>query len=232
MCAVITHNPMKKKRSLYINKLLSYSQLYLFHRHHFVRHLEICNLICVKLLQLMCAVITNNSVKNSNSNSSVKVVVVVIVVDDDVSDDVYFQVAFFIPASRRVVAVDLSDVLDHRRRSHAVSGPSSLSSVSGSEALRRWIGVDRAERIICEQSPSRRCRRSRLRRAGRLFGRIARRARRSEDGRRRNRHHRRSDDAGPARLVTDLDGGGGGDGWSLLTRQAAAASGRSCRSCR
>ena len=30
---------------------------------HFVRHLWICNSICVKLLQLMCAVITHNSVK-------------------------------------------------------------------------------------------------------------------------------------------------------------------------
>ena len=34
-----------------------------FHGRHFVRHLEICYLICVKLLQLMCAVITHNSVK-------------------------------------------------------------------------------------------------------------------------------------------------------------------------
>ena len=30
---------------------------------HFVRYLGICNPICVKLLQLMCAVITHNSVK-------------------------------------------------------------------------------------------------------------------------------------------------------------------------
>ena len=34
-----------------------------FHGLHFVRHLGICNRICVKLLQLMCAVITHNSVK-------------------------------------------------------------------------------------------------------------------------------------------------------------------------
>ena len=33
------------------------------HSRHFVRHLGICNLICVKLLQLMCAVITHNSAK-------------------------------------------------------------------------------------------------------------------------------------------------------------------------
>ena len=33
------------------------------HSGHFVRHLGNCNLICVKLLQLMCAVITHNSVK-------------------------------------------------------------------------------------------------------------------------------------------------------------------------
>ena len=33
------------------------------HSRHFVRHLGICNPICVKLLQLMCAVITHNSAK-------------------------------------------------------------------------------------------------------------------------------------------------------------------------
>ena len=33
------------------------------HSRHFVRHLSICNPICVKLLQLMCAVITHNSAK-------------------------------------------------------------------------------------------------------------------------------------------------------------------------
>ena len=36
----------------------------LFHGRHFVHHLGICNQICVKLLKLMCAVITHNSVKN------------------------------------------------------------------------------------------------------------------------------------------------------------------------
>ena len=30
---------------------------------HFVSHLEICNPICVTRIQLMCAVITHNSVK-------------------------------------------------------------------------------------------------------------------------------------------------------------------------
>ena len=34
-----------------------------FHGRHYVRHLGNCNRICVKLLQLMCAVITHNSVK-------------------------------------------------------------------------------------------------------------------------------------------------------------------------
>ena len=33
------------------------------HSRHFVCHLGICNPICVKLLQLMCAVITHNSAK-------------------------------------------------------------------------------------------------------------------------------------------------------------------------
>ena len=32
------------------------------HDRHIVRHLGICYRICVKLLQLMCAVITHNSV--------------------------------------------------------------------------------------------------------------------------------------------------------------------------
>ena len=34
---------------------------------HFVRHLGMCNPICVKLLQLMCAVITHNSVTKTKS---------------------------------------------------------------------------------------------------------------------------------------------------------------------
>ena len=34
-----------------------------FHGRHFVCHLGICNPICVKLLQLMCAIITHNSVE-------------------------------------------------------------------------------------------------------------------------------------------------------------------------
>ena len=37
------------------------------HSRYFVRHLGICNRICVKLLQLLCAVITHNSVKNQVS---------------------------------------------------------------------------------------------------------------------------------------------------------------------
>ena len=46
----------EKKRSLYINKWLSYS-------HHFVRHLGIFHPICVKRLQRMSGVITQNAVK-------------------------------------------------------------------------------------------------------------------------------------------------------------------------
>ena len=34
-----------------------------FHGRHFVRHLKICNRNCVKLLQLICALITHNSMK-------------------------------------------------------------------------------------------------------------------------------------------------------------------------
>ena len=37
-----------------------------FHGRHFVRHLEIFNRICVKILQLMCAVITHNQVKKND----------------------------------------------------------------------------------------------------------------------------------------------------------------------
>ena len=37
-----------------------------FHGRHFVRHLGICYRICVKLLQLMCAVITHNPVKKND----------------------------------------------------------------------------------------------------------------------------------------------------------------------
>ena len=62
MCAVVTHNSVKK-RSLYINKWLSYSQL-VFHGHHFVRHLGICNMICVKLLQVMSGVSPRNIKKH------------------------------------------------------------------------------------------------------------------------------------------------------------------------
>ena len=38
-----------------------------FHGHHFVRHLGICNPTYVKLLYIMCAVITHNSVKKTKS---------------------------------------------------------------------------------------------------------------------------------------------------------------------
>ena len=87
MSGFITHNSVRK-RSLYIHKWLSYSQLQsftaailsailkfvigfvpiiVFHGRHFVRHLEICNRICVELLQLMSGVITHNSVKTKRS---------------------------------------------------------------------------------------------------------------------------------------------------------------------
>ena len=38
-----------------------------FYGRHLVRNLGICNRICVKLLQLMCAVITHNSVTKTKS---------------------------------------------------------------------------------------------------------------------------------------------------------------------
>ena len=36
-----------------------------FHSRHFVRHLGICNRICVKLVELMSGVIMHNSVKKN-----------------------------------------------------------------------------------------------------------------------------------------------------------------------
>ena len=41
-----------------------------FHGRHFVRHLGICNLICVKLLQIMSGVISRNLKKNDASISN------------------------------------------------------------------------------------------------------------------------------------------------------------------
>ena len=41
----------------------------IFHGRHFVFHLGICNLICVKLIQLMCGVITHNSVEKKDEVS-------------------------------------------------------------------------------------------------------------------------------------------------------------------
>ena len=38
-----------------------------FHADNFARHLGLCNQICVKLLQLMSGIITQNSVKNEVS---------------------------------------------------------------------------------------------------------------------------------------------------------------------
>ena len=65
MSGVIMHNSVKK-RSLYINKWLSYSQL-VFHGRHFVRVLGICSRIYVKLLQFISSIIMHNSVKNEVS---------------------------------------------------------------------------------------------------------------------------------------------------------------------
>ena len=62
--AGIRRNAIYYTKRLYINEWLSYSQLnYSISRPSFVRHLGICTQICVKLLQLMYAVITHNSVK-------------------------------------------------------------------------------------------------------------------------------------------------------------------------
>ena len=58
MFGVITHNSVKK-RSLHINKWLSYRKI-VFNGRHFVRHIGICNPICVKLLQYMSGVIPRN----------------------------------------------------------------------------------------------------------------------------------------------------------------------------
>ena len=38
-----------------------------FHVRHFIRNLGICKRICVKLLQMICAVIAHNSVENDDS---------------------------------------------------------------------------------------------------------------------------------------------------------------------
>ena len=59
LSGVITHNLVKKQRSLHINKWLIYGQL-VFHGRHFVRHLGICIPICVKLIQVMSGVIPRN----------------------------------------------------------------------------------------------------------------------------------------------------------------------------
>ena len=48
-------------------KTIQYAVTLLLHSRHFVRHLGICNPICVKLIQLMSGVITNNSVINEVS---------------------------------------------------------------------------------------------------------------------------------------------------------------------
>ena len=58
MCAVITHNSVKK-RSLHINKAELGPNI-VFHGRHFVRHLGICNPICLKLLQVMSGDIPSN----------------------------------------------------------------------------------------------------------------------------------------------------------------------------
>ena len=64
MFDVITHNSVKKNEvSILINGMAEIQPIIVLRGRHFVRHLGICNQICVKLLQLMFAVITHNSVK-------------------------------------------------------------------------------------------------------------------------------------------------------------------------
>ena len=48
--------------------MVELQSIVVFHGCHFVRHLEICNRICVKLLQLMWAVIRRNSVRKMKKN--------------------------------------------------------------------------------------------------------------------------------------------------------------------
>ena len=69
MSRVIMHNSVKK-RSLHINKWLSYSQI-VFQGRHFVRHIWICNRICVKLLQVMSGVIPRNLKKTTSLSQTV-----------------------------------------------------------------------------------------------------------------------------------------------------------------
>ena len=69
MFGVNTHNSVKK-RSLHINKWLSYGHI-VFHGRHFVRHLGICHLICVKLFQVMSGVIPSNLKKTTSLSQNV-----------------------------------------------------------------------------------------------------------------------------------------------------------------
>ena len=62
MCAVITRKSVKKTKSQY-SLMAELQSIIVFHGRHFVCHLGICNRICVKLLKLMCAIITHNSVE-------------------------------------------------------------------------------------------------------------------------------------------------------------------------
>ena len=64
MSGVIAHNSVKK-RSLCMNTMSELLLIIVFNGRHFVRHLGICYRICVKLLQLMSGVITQNSVKKN-----------------------------------------------------------------------------------------------------------------------------------------------------------------------
>ena len=57
MCAVITHNLVKKAKSILINDWVT--AIIVFHSCHFVCHLGICKRICVNLLQRMSGVITH-----------------------------------------------------------------------------------------------------------------------------------------------------------------------------
>ena len=58
-CGVIMQTSVKKTKSLY-QYMAELRSIIVFHGRHFVRHLGICNPICVKLLELMSGVIPRN----------------------------------------------------------------------------------------------------------------------------------------------------------------------------
>ena len=70
MWAVITRNSVKRQFH-YINKWFELQSIIAFRGRHFVRHLGICNRICVKLLQIVFGVIPCNVKKRATSLSHV-----------------------------------------------------------------------------------------------------------------------------------------------------------------